>query len=797
VTTRHSKAPLRSPSPSDEKAPSLDGLKYVLGLLSVLVGLALRLGYATHASRYIDEFATIWAGRQVLAQGLPRFPTGAIYTQGLFYTYLEAAALALGSASSPLQTRLPSLALSVLTLALLTYAARRLFHVLPVGFAALWLAVDAQAIIWGSRVRTYALLQFLVLAAFLAWYHGAVVGDRARHRWLAIGLLLVAMMDQPLILLLLPPLAILALMARGWGWLRQPVVWLQAVVVVVAVAARWLLYQMMIPTDAIVTAEPRTFLDLAHPFVPSNALASFFVDPSRLAPTLLLVGGVVWLLLRDRAGAPPWRKPVLSLAFVLAFVAMEMVLVVGTTWRHPRYLYPLLPFLFLGAEGVLVPALRGLSKRLPTISFRRALVALTVVTVLLSVLLAYRDARAAVMRDESGYDQAMAIVGDAWAEGDALATIAPIAAFVHLDDCDYLAIELEGLALTLNRNGRRIDGWTGLPLLDSPERLSEALETHPRLWFVADEMRLDRHFSSDFLQQLWNRTDLVAVERGVLVFRSRPATAPPAVTRILNADFDGQLRLESYSLSDDRPEAGETVTVTLRWATQAPDGEYTTFVHLVDREGEGIAGHDALPLDGLYPVARWPRLAKSQPLPDRHPLALPDDLPPGRYRLEVGIYRPGTMEPVGERMTLDFLSVGQEVAELPPGPALARFGNGATLYWLEMSGDFEPGGEASLQLAWQAGPAGFEDDYTIFLHLLDTEGHIAQQWDTPPSDGWYPTSFWRQGEVVTDDLSLDLSPMLAPGKYRLISGLYGAGGTRLALDNGDDFVELATIELKP
>ena len=102
-----------------------------------------------------------------------------------------------------------------------------------------------------------------------------------------------------------------------------------------------------------------------------------------------------------------------------------------------------------------------------------------------------------------------------------------------------------------------------------------------------------------------------------------------------------------------------------------------------------------------------------------------------------------------------------------------------------------------MRLAWQAGPEGFEDDYTIFLHLLDAEGHIAQQWDTPPGDGWYPTSFWRPGEVVVDDLGLDLSPMLAPGQYRLISGLYRADGTRLALDNGDDSVELATLELKP
>jgi hypothetical protein len=66
-----------------------------LGLLAIILlgGLALRLFYATHANLYIDEFTTIWAAQRVLLEGLPRFPLGAIYTQGLLYTYLEAIAL--------------------------------------------------------------------------------------------------------------------------------------------------------------------------------------------------------------------------------------------------------------------------------------------------------------------------------------------------------------------------------------------------------------------------------------------------------------------------------------------------------------------------------------------------------------------------------------------------------------------------------------------------------------------------------------------------------------------------------
>jgi 4-amino-4-deoxy-L-arabinose transferase-like glycosyltransferase len=777
--------------------PSLGILSYALSALAVLVGLALRLGYATGASRYIDEYATLWAGRQVLAQGLPRFPTGAIYTQGLLYTYLEAGALALGGDFSLLQTRMPSLVLSVLTLALTVLAARRLFRVSPVGLAALWLAIDGQAIIWGGRVRTYALLQLLVLAAFLAWYHGAVDGDRAGPRWLAIGLLLVALVDQPLILLLLPPFALLALLARGWGWLRQPVVWFQAGLVILGVAARWLLYRLMIPADAIVTAEPRAFVDLVQPLAAWDTLAPFFTDPNRLASALLLAGGVVWLLFRGKAEAPLWRKPVLSLAFVTIFVTMEMLLIVGTTWRHPRYLYPLLPLLFLGAEGVLVPALRGLARQLPALPFRWALTGLTALVVILTAWLAYPDARAAMAREEWGYDRAMSVVGDAWTDGDALATIAPLAALVHLNQGDYLAIEEGGLGSLVERDGQRVDSWTGLPLLDSPGRLAEALEAHPRLWFVADEMRLDRHFSSDYLRLLWDRFDLVAFERGTFVFRSRPAEVPPEVTRPVNAEFDGQLLLVGYSLSDEQPEPGETVTVTLRWAPRAPQGGLTAFVHLVSETGEGMAGHDAPPLGGLYPVERWPVSERSQPFPDRHPLTLPDDLPPGRYRLEAGLYRSSTLEAVGERATLGFVRVDEEAVELPPDSEVARFGDAAVLHLLGLDGDFEAGGSLHLRLAWQTGPAGFDADYKVFLHLLDAQGRIAQQWDAEPAGDWYPTSYWTPGEVVLDEHALNLSPMLAPGRYLLIAGLYRAGGIRLPLDDGNDFVELDTIELNP
>ena len=97
-----------------------------LSVGALFAGLGLRLAYAANASPYIDEYATVWAAQRTLTAGVPRLPSGAIYTQGLLYTYLEAGTLGLVGDYSPFLSRLPSLLLSALALALAVYGARRL-----------------------------------------------------------------------------------------------------------------------------------------------------------------------------------------------------------------------------------------------------------------------------------------------------------------------------------------------------------------------------------------------------------------------------------------------------------------------------------------------------------------------------------------------------------------------------------------------------------------------------------------------------------------------------------------------
>ncbi|MCX7841204.1 MAG: hypothetical protein N2559_17335 [Anaerolineae bacterium] len=88
-------------------------------------------------------------------------------------------------------------------------------------------------------------------------------------------------------------------------------------------------------------------------------------------------------------------------------------------------------------------------------------------------------------------------------------------------------------------------------------------------------------------------------------------------------------------------------------------------------------------------------------------------------------------------------------------------------------------------LYWQS-IAKIEKDYTVFVHLIDSQGNIRAQRDMQPRAGAYPTSIWDVGEIVRDEYVLDLPSGLAPGEYRLVIGLYEYPSlTRVAVQNVD------------
>jgi hypothetical protein len=102
--------------------------------------------------------------------------------------------------------------------------------------------------------------------------------------------------------------------------------------------------------------------------------------------------------------------------------------------------------------------------------------------------------------------------------------------------------------------------------------------------------------------------------------------------------------------------------LTLYWqAVGEMDTDYTVFVHLVDGNGTVWGQHDSVPMNGTYPTTLW---QPGEFVTDAHPLTLPPGLPPGDYRLEVGMYQVETglrlaVAGSGDKITLDKISLAR------------------------------------------------------------------------------------------------------------------------------------------
>jgi hypothetical protein len=98
--------------------------------------------------------------------------------------------------------------------------------------------------------------------------------------------------------------------------------------------------------------------------------------------------------------------------------------------------------------------------------------------------------------------------------------------------------------------------------------------------------------------------------------------------------------LRGYELQD----SVESLELTLYWEAQRKmDVSYKVFVHLIDlTTGIIVVQDDAVPRRWAYPTTRWER---DEVVEDTVSLPL-NEVPPGQYRLVIGLYDQAT----GERL---------------------------------------------------------------------------------------------------------------------------------------------------
>lgn len=112
----------------------------------------------------------------------------------------------------------------------------------------------------------------------------------------------------------------------------------------------------------------------------------------------------------------------------------------------------------------------------------------------------------------------------------------------------------------------------------------------------------------------------------------------------------------------------------------------------------------------------------------------------------------------------------------------AKVGEKIQLLGYEIEGNGrEAGGEqgriqgeaqtVDVTLYWQV-VAPIEENYTVFVHLLNPDGNLVTQHDGQPLHGYLPTSGWSPGVVIPDHHRLLLPGELPSGRYYLIAGMY-------------------------
>jgi mannosyltransferase len=115
-----------------------------------------------------------------------------------------------------------------------------------------------------------------------------------------------------------------------------------------------------------------------------------------------------------------------------------------------------------------------------------------------------------------------------------------------------------------------------------------------------------------------------------------PSAGASEMETAVSAQFGHHITLLGYTLGSETAVPGDILPITLFWEAAEPlDTRYKVFIHLVANDGPPLAQRDSEPGGGLALTTAW---TPGETVTDNHGLYLPPDLPPGPYRLLLGLY---------------------------------------------------------------------------------------------------------------------------------------------------------------
>ena len=137
--------------------------------------------------------------------------------------------------------------------------------------------------------------------------------------------------------------------------------------------------------------------------------------------------------------------------------------------------------------------------------------------------------------------------------------------------------------------------------------------------------------------------------------------------------------------------------------------------------------------------------------------------------------------------------------ELPTATVIA---DAIRLQGYRIEGTFEPGEQPLVVLYWES-LASVDEDWTVFVHMVDDAGNLVGQHDSPPFMGGCATQTWQPGYQILDPHPLALGSDFAAGRYRILMGMYRDPAFERLPAWGeagrwpDDVIQLSEITVQP
>ncbi len=274
-----------------------------------------------------------------------------------------------------------------------------------------------------------------------------------------------------------------------------------------------------------------------------------------------------------------------------------------------------------------------------------------------------------------------------------------------------------------------------------------------------------------------------------------PADAAPP-PEPLNIEVGNVIRILDYHISPAAVRPGQQINVTVTWEVIRPTPvPYAVFVHVVDSQGILIAQRDTYTGLGSYPSIWW---RPGHIFTETYRVFLPETTyAPEQARIELGLYNPDAGRLPVERLgtTEDKLTVGHVAIEADPTAIYPNQGftnwedRFALLGYTIEPRTLTPGQQMVVTLYWQAITPPADEDFKVFLHVLDDQQTIWGLYDGPPVGASMRTSGWETGDIYEDVRTLSLRPDTPPGLYVIELGWFSdTDGHRLNVVASDGHI---------